>query len=184
MLRLDNLRPGGALRWKVKNHQLGRWGSVIWKVVTFKVVAPPVPVKDRWVGPREQVLNVPIVYRRYGPDSPSSQPSTEGWLCPHYFNGCIGREIGYGLVNRSAIVLWIRSGAFFSGAVALLNSVDDYAKGCYALTVWNTYGLGPYVDLAWHACGVLVGFSAARCISIRITVTLGYEYRLFMAVIT
>jgi hypothetical protein len=23
---------------------------------------------------------------------------------------------------------------FFSGAVALLNSVDDYVKGCYALT--------------------------------------------------
>jgi hypothetical protein len=30
---------------------------------TSKVVAPPVSVKDRWVGLREQVLNVPITYR-------------------------------------------------------------------------------------------------------------------------
>jgi hypothetical protein len=35
---------------------------------------------------------------------------------------------------------------FFSGAVALLNSVNDYTKGCYALITWDTYGLGPYVD--------------------------------------
>jgi hypothetical protein len=35
---------------------------------------------------------------------------------------------------------------FFSRAVALLNSVDDYVKGCYALTTWDTYGLGPYAD--------------------------------------
>jgi hypothetical protein len=32
-------------------------------------------------------------------------------------------------------VLWIVSGALFSGAVALLNSVDDYMKGCY---MWTT----------------------------------------------
>jgi hypothetical protein len=42
MLRLDNLRPDGALRW---------------------LQPPHVSVKDRWVGPREQVLNVPIAYR-------------------------------------------------------------------------------------------------------------------------
>jgi hypothetical protein len=47
---------------------------------------------------------------------------------------------------------------FFSEAVALLNSVDDYAKCCYALIVWDTYGLGPYIDWAWDACGVLVEF--------------------------
>jgi hypothetical protein len=35
---------------------------------------------------------------------------------------------------------------FFSGAVDLLNSVDDNAKGCYALTARDTYGLGPYAD--------------------------------------
>jgi hypothetical protein len=31
---------------------------------------------------------------------------------------------------------------------------------------------------------VLIGFSPAGCTSIRIVVTLGYEYRLFVAVIT
>jgi hypothetical protein len=35
---------------------------------------------------------------------------------------------------------------FFWGAVVLLNSVDDYAKDCYALTTWDMYDLGPYVD--------------------------------------
>jgi hypothetical protein len=47
---------------------------------------------------------------------------------------------------------------FFSGAVTLLNSVDDYTKGCYALTTWDMYGLGPYAEWAWDACGVLVKF--------------------------
>jgi hypothetical protein len=36
--------------------------------------------------------------------------------------------------------------SFFSGAVTLLNSVDDYVKDWYALTAWDTYGMGPYVD--------------------------------------
>jgi hypothetical protein len=63
----------------------------------------------------------------------------------------------------------------FSGAVALLNSVDDYAKGCYMWTTWDTYGRGPYADRAWKACGVLVGFSPTRCTSIRIAATLEYE---------
>jgi hypothetical protein len=35
-----NLRPGGALRWKVEDHWLGRVGRVLWKVSTSKVVAP------------------------------------------------------------------------------------------------------------------------------------------------
>jgi hypothetical protein len=37
---MDNLRPGGTLRWKVEGHQLGRSGSVMWQVSTFNVVAP------------------------------------------------------------------------------------------------------------------------------------------------
>jgi hypothetical protein len=36
---MDNLRPGGALRWKVEDRQLGRSGSVLWQVSTSKVVA-------------------------------------------------------------------------------------------------------------------------------------------------
>jgi hypothetical protein len=40
--------------------RLGRSESVIWKASTSKVVAPPVSVKERWVGPDEQTLNIPI----------------------------------------------------------------------------------------------------------------------------
>jgi hypothetical protein len=46
----------------------------------------------------------------------------------------------------------------FSGAVALLNSVDDYMKCCYAQTTWDTYGRGSYVDRVWDACGMLDNF--------------------------
>jgi hypothetical protein len=41
---------------------------------------PPVSVIDQGVGTREQVLNVPIAYRWYGPDKPSSMLSTDVWL--------------------------------------------------------------------------------------------------------
>jgi hypothetical protein len=40
MLRLDNLRPDGILRWKVEDRQLERFESVMWKASTSKVVAP------------------------------------------------------------------------------------------------------------------------------------------------
>jgi hypothetical protein len=52
------------------DRQLGRSGSVIWQASTFKVVALTVSVKDRSVGPREQVLNVPIACWCYGPSKP------------------------------------------------------------------------------------------------------------------
>jgi hypothetical protein len=40
MLIFDNLRPGGALKWKVQNCRLGWLGSVMWQADTSKVVAP------------------------------------------------------------------------------------------------------------------------------------------------
>jgi hypothetical protein len=36
---MDNLKPDGALKWKVKGHRLGRSGSVMWQIGTSKVVA-------------------------------------------------------------------------------------------------------------------------------------------------
>jgi hypothetical protein len=36
---MDNLRPHGALRWKVEYRQLGRLGSVMWQAGTSKVIA-------------------------------------------------------------------------------------------------------------------------------------------------
>jgi hypothetical protein len=78
---------------------------------------------------------------------------------------------------------WVGS-PFFSGAVGSIQIYQRLVKGCYVLTTWDTYGRWPYVDWSWNACSVLVGFPPARCTSIRIAVTLGYEYRLFMTVIT
>jgi hypothetical protein len=52
-------RPGGPLGERGDSWS-GRSGSDTWKAGTSKVVAPPVSVKDRSIGPREQVLNVPI----------------------------------------------------------------------------------------------------------------------------
>jgi hypothetical protein len=46
----------------------------------------------------------------------------------------------------------------FLGAVDLFNFVDNYVKGCYARTVWDTYGWGPYEDRVWAVCGMLVSF--------------------------
>jgi hypothetical protein len=39
---------------------MGRSGSGMSKAGTSKVVALPVSINDRWLGPHEQVLNVPI----------------------------------------------------------------------------------------------------------------------------
>jgi hypothetical protein len=56
----------------------------------------------------------------------------------------------------------LRRESFFSGAMDLLNSVDEYAKGCHVQLVMTMY----------MSCGS--DFSAG-CISIQIVVTLGYE---------
>jgi hypothetical protein len=60
-------------------------------------------VKNRWVGPREQVLNIPITCRWYVSDKPSSRPSIECWLCPPLLHW-LARERNwvqtYGSVSR------------------------------------------------------------------------------------
>jgi hypothetical protein len=52
---------------------------------------------------------------------------------PLFFGYC-EREVGYGPTDRMAVVLWVVSGAFFSGAVDLFKSIDDCIKGCYMWT--------------------------------------------------
>jgi hypothetical protein len=39
MLRMVNLRPDEAIRWKAEDRRLGRFGSVMWKAGTSKVIA-------------------------------------------------------------------------------------------------------------------------------------------------
>jgi hypothetical protein len=80
---------------------------------TSKVVALPVSVKDRWVGPsRESVEHIDRVLV-YGPSKPSSLPSTEGGFTPTASMVTSGRETRYEPANRPAVVLSIVSGALF-----------------------------------------------------------------------
>jgi hypothetical protein len=54
--------------------------------------------------------------------------------------------------------------------------------------MYGDYQQKAYTGHTWTGVGsirvMLIGFSPTGCTSIRITVTLGYEYRLFAAVIT
>jgi hypothetical protein len=80
----------------------------MWKVGAFKAVAPAVLVRDRWVGPREQVLNVRITCRSLS--------------FPHCLIDYCGREAGYGPVDQMDVELWIMSGALLlwgSGSVQI-----------------------------------------------------------------
>jgi hypothetical protein len=45
---------GRTIRWE------GR-GVMCEKLALLRLSPPPVSIKDRWVGPHEQVLNVPII---------------------------------------------------------------------------------------------------------------------------
>jgi hypothetical protein len=91
---MDYLRPDGALRWKVEDRRLGRSGSVMWKAGTSKSIAPSVLVEDRWVGPREQVLNVLIACRKYGPGKPGIQLSMKTCLFPTTSLAVMGEKLG------------------------------------------------------------------------------------------
>jgi hypothetical protein len=109
--------------WEITGRE-GR-GVVCGKPAPPRLWPPPVSIKNHLVGPHEQVLNVPIGYWCYGPSKPSSRPLIDAWLYPHYFIGWLRREDGYGLTNRSAVLYKLCREPFFSGAVSLLNSVDD-----------------------------------------------------------
>jgi hypothetical protein len=170
-----NWRSGGALRWKAKtiNWEGREWCVKSWHLQGYSPhlcqlrIDKLAPVSKYWTY-RSHVCV-------YGPSKPSSWLPTDAWFCPHGFIGWLRRETKYGPADQSVSVLWIVSEPFLSGAVTLLNAVDDFVKVCYALTAWDTYGLGPNVDWVWNACGVLVEFSPAGCTSIQIVMTLGYE---------
>jgi hypothetical protein len=93
-----------------------------------------VSVKDRWIGPREQVLNVPITCQCYGPSKPSSWLSTEDCLFPTASMIVVGEKLGTDLRIRQSSSCGLCQESFFSGAVDMYKSVDDFVKGCYALT--------------------------------------------------
>jgi hypothetical protein len=180
---MDNLRPSGALRWK--------WRPLVGKVGECDVTSqhlqgcspPLVSVKNRRVGPREQVLNVLIAYWWYEPSKASSLASTCAWLKRTASMVVLGEKLRH--VPWTTQPGWeVESGALFLGSSTFVQPCWWLTKGCYMWTTWDTYGRGAYADWAWKACGMLVGFFPTGCTSIRIVVTLGYEYRLFVAVIT
>jgi hypothetical protein len=153
----------------------GRSGSGTWQASTSKVVAPPVSVKDRWFGPHEQVLNIPITCRWYGPGKPSTWLPTWAWLKPSASLVGLGEKLGTDSWIGQPACCGLCREPFFSGAVGSIQIYWHLTKGCYTRTTWDTYGLGLYTDRAWKACGMLVGFSPVGCTSIRIAVTLRYE---------
>jgi hypothetical protein len=152
-------RSDGALRWKVETISWEGREVVCGKSAPSKLYPPPVSIKDRWVGPRKQVLNVPIVCRWYEPDKPSSWLSTEACLFLTVSLAVVEEKLGTNPWIRWLLSCGLCRELFFSGAMDLYNSVDDFIKGYYMLTGWDTYDLGPYADWAWDAWGVLVGFS-------------------------
>jgi hypothetical protein len=93
-----------------------------------------VSVKDRWVDPHEQVLSVSIACQRYGPGKPSSLSSTEGGFTPTASLVVLGERLGTDLWIGQSVCCGLFQESFFSGAVTLSIAVDDFTKGCYALT--------------------------------------------------
>jgi hypothetical protein len=69
MLRMDNLRLDGALKWKAEDRQFGRTRIVKWKVGTSKVVALSVLVNDRCVGPMNNYWTYWLYASVIGPSS-------------------------------------------------------------------------------------------------------------------
>jgi hypothetical protein len=117
------------------------------KPVSPRLYPPLVSVKDRWVDPREQVLNIPIACRRYGPSKPNSWLLTEDDFTPTPsmagsgeklgMDSRIGQPAGSGekLGMDPQIGQPARCGLcrkpFFSGAVPLSIVVEDFTKCCH-----------------------------------------------------
>jgi hypothetical protein len=104
---------------------------------------PPMSVKDRGVGTRKQVLNVPIACRCCGPDKPSSLRSIDvwlslllQWLC--WERNWVAAQPGWGLCLEP----------FFSGAVGFVQRCWWLTKGCHVRGPPTGSVHRAYVD--WH----------------------------------
>jgi hypothetical protein len=88
----------------------------------------------RGVGTREQVLNVLITCQRYGSSKPNSLPSTESGFTPIASMAILGEKLGTDPWIGQPTCCELYRELFFLGAVALSIAVDNFMKGCYALT--------------------------------------------------
>jgi hypothetical protein len=93
-----------------------------------------VSVKHRWVGPREQVLNILTTYQSYGPSKSSILPSTEGGFTPTASMVALGEKLGMDPRIGQPSDYGLGREPYFLGTVALSIAVDEFTKGCYALT--------------------------------------------------
>jgi hypothetical protein len=87
-------------------------------------------VKYQWVGPREQVLNIPIACWCYGAGKTSSLTSTESGFTLTGSMTASGEKLGMDAQIGQSSCNGLCLKPFFSGAVALSIAVDDFAKGC------------------------------------------------------
>jgi hypothetical protein len=95
---------------------------------------PPVSVKDRGVGTREQVLNVPIACQWYGPGKPISLLLTDVWLKRTASMAVLGEKLRQ--VPRTIQPGWeVESGAFFLGSSESVQLCWVSVKGCH---VWGS----------------------------------------------
>jgi hypothetical protein len=141
-VELDNLRPGRALRWKAEDRQLGWSESVKWQASTPKVVAP---------------LLCRLRTDGLAPSKPNSMSSIGAWLKHTALMVVLGEKLRR--VLQATQPGWeVESGALFLRSSTSVQPYWQLMKGCYVLTTWDTYDPGPYMDWAWNACGVLVGF--------------------------
>jgi hypothetical protein len=159
MLIYVNLRPGGALRWKVEDHRLRRSVSDMWQADTSKVVAPHVcrlrtdglaPTSKYWTY-RSHTGDMGLVSLVIYCQQVLGLSALLQWLC---------WERNWGGSYTTTQSGWeVESGALFLRSSAYVQPCWWLTKGCYTRTTWDTYGLGPYVDWAWDACDMLIGFS-------------------------
>jgi hypothetical protein len=164
-----------ALRWKVETASWEWRGVVCGKSAPPRLQPPPMSIRDRWVAPASKYWTYRSHAGIYGPSKPSSRHQQMLGFVPTASMVGSGEKLDTDPRIGQPAYCGLCREPFCLGAVALLNSVDDFTKDCYMWTMWDTYSRGSYTDQEWKACGVLVGFSPVGCTSIRIIATLGYE---------
>jgi Cft2 family RNA processing exonuclease len=142
-----------------------------------------VSVKDRWVGPLEQVLNVHIVYQWYVSGKPSSMSAID--VCLSSLLHWLAQERNwvrtYGSVSRCAVDY---VGSPFSEEQWLCPTLSMTRERLPRTGTARRKRMSSVHGLEWKAyVSCWLGFSPTWCTSIRIATTLRYEYRLFVVVI-
>jgi hypothetical protein len=99
----------------------------------------------------------------YGPSKPSSWSPIGAWLMLTASLVGKGEKLGTDTRIGQPACYGLCREPFFSGAIGSVQICRCLTKGLYMWTTWDTYGPRPYADWALKACGMLVGFSPARC---------------------